>query len=96
MDTKAPALDLGLDSIVLLKRQGKSSVKNIVSSSSFLRTRPSGQRLECNGEARTAISGDASLPKLRAERQGSLKKSTDLGNPFAMERLAANDIIRSF
>src|SRR5216683_1053705 len=35
IDTRASALDLGLDSIVLLKRQGKSSVKNIVSPSSF-------------------------------------------------------------
>jgi hypothetical protein len=34
-DTKASALDLGLDSIVLLKGQGKSSIKNIVSPSSF-------------------------------------------------------------
>src|SRR5712664_1991577 len=34
-DTKSSTLDLALDSIVLLKRQGKSSVKNIVSPSSF-------------------------------------------------------------
>ncbi len=32
---KSPTLDLGLDSIVLLKRQGKFSIKNIASASSF-------------------------------------------------------------
>ncbi len=33
IDTKASALGLGLDSIVLLKRQGKSSIRNILSRS---------------------------------------------------------------
>ncbi len=35
IDTKASALDLNLDSVTLLRRQGKSSVKDIVSPSSF-------------------------------------------------------------
>ena len=35
IDTKASALDFRLHSIVLLKRQGKSSLKNTVSPSSF-------------------------------------------------------------
>src|SRR5258705_424265 len=37
IDAKAPTLDLGLGSIILLKRQGKSSVKDIISPTSFRR-----------------------------------------------------------
>ena len=71
IDAKDSTSGLG-DSIVLLKKQGKCSVKNILSRSGN------------------------SLPKLRAERQRSLKKSTELGNSFVMEGLGANDVIRSF
>ncbi len=99
---KAPTLDLGLDSIVLLKRQRKFSLKNIALASSFrgwLESSPS------EGERwlrRAAQDGDFyameklglrlltsdGLPKSIEEGLGWLKKSAELGNPFAMEKLA--------
>jgi len=96
IDTRDSTLDLRLDSIVLLGRQGKSSVKDIVSPSSFLRTADQDTHLNAMEKLRLRFLRGDSLPKLRVERQGSLKKSTDLGNPFVIKRLAANDIIRSF
>jgi len=99
---KSPTLDLCLDSIVLLKRQGKSSVKNFVSPSSFrgwLESSPSeGERWLRNraddGDLYAMeklglrlLTGDG-LPKSPEEGLGWLKKSAELGNPFAMEKLA--------
>ena len=106
MDTKAPALDLGLDSIVLLKRQGKSSIKNIVSPSSFrgwLESSPSeGERWVRNraqdGDLYAMeklglrlLTGDGLLKSLE-EGLAWLKKSAELGNPFAMEKLAEYEL----
>jgi hypothetical protein len=108
IDAKASTLDLALGSIVLLKKRGKSSVKDIISPTSFRRLESSpsdGERWLRNAakdgdlyameklELRL-LSGDC-LRKLPAEGQGSLRKSTELGNPFVMKGLAANDIIRS-
>ncbi len=110
IDTKASALGLGLDSIVVLKRQGKSSIKNIVSPSSFggwlessasegerwLRSPAQDGDLYAMEKLGLRLLSGSCLPKLRADRQTSLKESTELGNPSVVERLAANDIIRSF
>ncbi len=102
IDTRASALDLGLDSIVLLKRQRKSSAKNIVSPSSFrgwLESSPSeGERWLRNRAQEGDLyameklglrlrTGDG-LPKSLEEGLAWLKKSAELGNPFAMEKLA--------
>lgn len=102
IDTKALPLDLGLDSIVLLKRQGKSSVKDIVSSSSFrgwLESSPSegerwlrsaaqdGDLYAMEKLGRRLLIADG-LPKSIEDGLVWLKKSAELGNPFAMEKLA--------
>src|SRR6266576_341822 len=99
-------LDLGLDSIVLLKRQGKFSVKNIVLPSSFrgwLENSPSeGERWlrssAQNGDLYAMeklglrlLAGDG-LPKSLEEGLRWLKKSAELGNPFAMEKLAEYEL----
>ena len=96
IDTLASTSELRLDSIVLLKKQWKCSVKNIASPSSFLRTADQDSDLNAMEKLRLRFLRGNSLPRLRAEKQVALKKSTDLGNPFVMDRLAANDIIRSF
>ena len=100
--TKSSTLDLGLDFIVLLKRQQKPSVKNIVSPSGFrgwLESSPSeGERwLRSAAQhrdlyameklGRRLLTGDG-LPKSIEEGLEWLKKSAELGNPFAMEKLA--------
>src|SRR5712671_4393239 len=99
IETKASPLDLGLDSIVLLKRQGKFSVKNIVSPSSFrgwLESSPSEGERWLRGSAQDGdlyameklglrlLTGDG-LAKSIEEGLRWLKKSAELGNPFAME-----------
>src|SRR5882672_11328805 len=99
-DTKSSTLDLGLDSIVLLKRQGKSSVKNIVSASNFrgwLESSPSEGERWLRNRAQDGdlyameklglrlLAGDG-LPKSLDEGFGWLKKSAELGNPSAMEK----------
>src|SRR5258708_15801074 len=101
-DTESSTLDLGLDSIVLLKRQGKFSVKNIVSASTFrgwlessasegerwLRNRAQdGDLYAMEKLGLRLLTGDG-LPKSREEGLGWLKKSAELANPFAMEKLA--------
>ena len=101
-DTKASVLDLGLDSIVLLKRQGKFSVKNIALAASFrgwLESSPTeGERWlrssAQNGDLYAMeklglrlLTGDG-LPKSPKEGLKWLKKSAELGNSFAMEKLA--------
>ncbi len=104
--TKTPLLDLGLDSIVLLKRQGKFSVKNIVLPSGFrgwLESSPiEGERwLRTSAQdgdlyameklGLRLLTGDG-LPKSIEEGLGWLKKSAELGNPFAMEKLAQYEL----
>jgi len=104
--TQSSTLDLGLDSIVLLKRQGKSSIKDIVSSSSFrgwLESSPSegerwlrsaaqdGDLYAMEKLGRRLLTGDG-LPKSIEEGLGWLKKSAELGNPFAMEKLAEYEL----
>ncbi len=96
IDTKASTLDLGLDYIVLLKKQGKVSLKNIVSPSSFrgwLESSPSDGERSLRSAAQDGdlyameklglrlLSGDG-LRKLRAKAQRSLRESTELCNPF--------------
>ncbi len=104
--TQASTLDLGLDSIVQLKRQGKFSVKSIVLPSSFqgwLESSPiEGERWlrgsAQNGDlyameklGRRLLTGDG-LPKSPEEGLEWLKKSAELGNPFAMEKLAEYEL----
>src|SRR5713101_5852464 len=103
---KAPTLDLGLDSIVLLKRQGKFSVKNIVSPSSFrgwlesspsdgerwLRDRAQGRDLYAMEKLGLRLLTGDGLAKSPEEGLSWLKKSAELGNPFAMERLAEHEL----
>src|SRR6266566_1627242 len=104
--TEPSTLDLGLDSIVLLKRQGKSSVNNIVSPSRFrgwLESSPrEGERWlryrALDGDlcameklGRRLMTGDG-LPKSIEEGLEWLKKSAELGNPFAMEKLAEYEL----
>ena len=106
IDAKASALDLGLDSIVLLKRRGKASIKNIVSPSSFrgwLESSPSEGERWLRNRAQDGdlyameklglrlLTGDG-LPKSTEEGLGWLKKSAELGNPFAMEKLAEYEL----
>src|SRR5258708_8110952 len=106
IDNKASALDLGLDSIVLLKRQGKSSVKNIVSPSSFrgwLESSPSEGERWLRNHAQDGdlyameklglrlLTGDGLLKSLE-EGLAWLKKSAELCNPFAMEKLAEYEL----
>ena len=96
------ASDLGLDSVALLKRKGKSSVKNIVSPSSFrgwLESSPSEDERWLRNPAQDRdlyamqkpglrlVIGDG-LPKSLETRFAWLTKSAELGNPFAMEKLA--------
>jgi len=103
---KSSLLDLGLDSIILLKRQGQFSVKNIVSASSFqgwLESSPSEGELWLRNRAQDGdayameklglrlLNGDG-LPKSVTEGLGWLKKSAELGNPFAMEKLAEREL----
>ena len=105
-DTKSSTLDLGLDSIGLLKRQGKFSLKNIASASTFrgwLESSPSeGERWLRNSAQEgdlyameklglRLLNGDG-LPKSVAEGLGWLSKSAELGNPFAMEKLAEYEL----
>ena len=102
IDTKASALDFRLYSIVLLKRQGKSSLKNTVSASSFrgrLKSSPSederwlrnrGQDSDLYAMQKPGLRlviGDG-LPKSLETQFAWLTKSAELGNPFAMEKLA--------
>src|SRR5260370_10662644 len=105
-DTKSSTLDLGLDSIVLLKRQGKSSVKNIVSPSSFrgwlesspsdgerwLRSRAQDGDLYAMEKLGLRLLTGYGLPKSLDEGLEWLKRSAGLGNPFAMEKLAENEL----
>src|SRR5260370_19282258 len=101
-DIKSSTLDLGLDSIGFLKRQGKFALKNIASASSFrgwLESSPSEGERWLRGSAQNGdlyameklglrlLTGDG-LPKSLEEGLGWLKKSAALGNPFAMEKLA--------
>ena len=105
-DTKSSVLDLGLDSIVLLKRQGTFSVKNIALASSFrgwLESAPTEDERWLRTSAQDGdlyameklglrlLTGDG-LPKSIEEGLKWLKKSAELGNPFAMEKLAAYEI----
>src|SRR6267378_2932872 len=82
-DIKASTLNLGLDSIALLKKQGIFSAKNIVSPSSFLRTAAQDSDLNAMEKLGLQLLSGDSLPKVCAERQAS----TEFGNPFEMERL---------
>src|SRR5882672_1485334 len=105
-DTQSSTLDLGLDSIGLLKRQGKFSVKNIVLPSSFrgwLESSPSEGERWLRSAAQDGdlyameklglrlLTGDG-LTKSVDEGLEWLKKSAELGNPFAMERLAKYEL----
>ena|SRR5216684_2399432 len=108
-DAKASTVDVGLSSIILLKGQGKSSVKDIAAPTRFrrrLENSPSEDKrwIRSAGQGdwyampklvRRLLGGDR-LRKLRAEVQVALRNSPELGNPFVMQGLAANDIIRSF
>ncbi len=102
----APTLDLALDSLSLLKRQGKFSVKNIASASSFrgwLESSPSegerwlrsaaqdGDLYAMEKLGRRLLTGDG-LPKSIEEGLAWLKRSAELGNPFAMEKLAEYEL----
>src|SRR6267378_473246 len=100
--TESSTLDLGLDSIVLLKRQGKFSVKNNVSASTFrgwlesspsegeewLRSRAQGGDLYAMEKLGLRLLTGDGLPKSLGEGHGWLKKSAELGSPFAMEKVA--------
>ncbi len=105
-DTTWPTLDLGLDSIVLLKRQGKFSIKNVVSAASFrgwLESSPTDGERWVRNRAQDGdiyameklglrlLSGDG-LPKSVEEGLEWLKKSAELGSPFAMEKLAEYEL----
>ncbi len=105
-DAKVLTLDLGLDSIVLLKRQQKFSVKNIASASTFrgwLESSPSEGERWLRSRARDGdvyameklgrrlLTGNG-LPKSIEEGLGWLKKSAELANPFAMEKLAEYEL----
>jgi TPR repeat protein len=104
--TKSPTLDLDLDSIVLVKKQMKFSVKNITSPSScrgWLESSPiEGERwLRISAQdgdlyameklGLRLLTGDG-LPKSIEEGLGWLKKSAELGNTFAMEKLAQYEL----
>jgi len=99
---KPSTLDLGLDSIVLLKKQRKFSVKNLARASSFrgwLESSPvegerwlrsaaqDGDLYAMEKLGQRLLAGDG-LPESIEEGLGWLKKSAELGNPFAMEKLA--------
>src|SRR6266481_3096880 len=101
-DTKSSTLDLGLDSLVHLKRQGQFSVRNIASATTFqgwLESSPiEGERwLRTSAQdgdlyameklGMRLLTGDG-LPKSIDEGLDWLEKSAELGNPFAMEKLA--------
>lgn len=101
-DTGSSNLDLGLDSVGLLKRQGKFSLKNITSASTFrgwLEISPSEGERWLRSSAQDGdlyameklglrlLNGDG-LTKSVDEGRGWLTKSAELGNPFAMEKLA--------
>ncbi len=103
---KSSTLDLGLDSIVLLRRQGKFSVKNMASASRFrgwLENSPSegerwlrnraqdGDLYAMEGLGQRLLTGEG-LPKSVEEGLAWLKKSAELGNPFAMEKLAEYEL----
>src|SRR5216684_9013961 len=92
--TKPSALELGLDSIVLLKTQGKFSVKSIVSPSSFLgclesspsegerwlrRAAQDGDLYAMGKLGRRLLTGDG-LPRSIEEGRGWFKKSAEVGN----------------
>ncbi len=103
---KSSTLDLGLDSIVLLKRQGKFSVKNIASATGFrgwlesspiegerwLRTTAQNGDLYAMEKLGLRLLTGSGLPKSIEEGLGWLKKSAELGNPFAMEKLAQYEL----
>jgi TPR repeat protein len=100
--TESSTLDLGLDTVVLLKRQGKLSVKNITSASSvrgwlessssegerWLRSSAQNDDLYAMEKLGLRLLTGDGLPKSIAEGLEWLKKSAELGNPFAMEKLA--------
>jgi TPR repeat protein len=104
--TQSSTLDLGLDSIVLLKRQGKFSVKNLATAS-ILRGWLESSPVEGERWLRTSaqdgdlfameklglrlLTGDG-LSKSPKEGLEWLKKSAELGNPFAMEKLAEYEL----
>ncbi len=104
--TECSTLDLGLDSIVLLKRQGKLSVKNIVSPSTFrgwlessaregerwLRIRAQDGDLYAMEKLGLRLLNGDGLPKSGEEGLGWLRKSAELGNPFAMEKLGEYEL----
>src|SRR6266852_9076233 len=104
--TETSTLDLGLDSVVLLKRQGKFSVKNIVLASTFrgwlessasggerwLRNRAQDGDLYAMEKLGLRLLTGNGLPKSIEEGLGWLKKSAALGNPFAMEKLAEYEL----
>ncbi len=103
---KSLTLDLGLDSIVLLKRQGKVCVKNIVSASRFrgwlesspsegeqwLRNRAQGGDLYAMEKLGLRLLTGDGVPKSFDEGFRWVKKSAELGNPFAMEKLAEYEL----
>ncbi len=107
-ETKSSTLDLGLDSIGLLKRQGKFLLKNITSPSSFrgwLESSPSEGERWLRSSAQDGdlyamaklglrlLNGDG-LPKLVAEGLAWLKKSAELRNPFSIEKPVEYEIPR--
>ncbi|SRR6266487_669780 len=110
IDTKSSTLDFGPELHRSSEKKRGFSVKDIVSPSSFpgwlessasegerwLRSAAQDGDLYAMEKPGLRLLSGCCLPKLRPDRQTSLKESTELGNPFAVERLAANDIIRSF
>ncbi len=104
--TESSTLDLGLDSIVLLKRQGKFAVKNIVSASTFrgwlessagegerwLRNRAQDGDLYAMEKLGLRLMTGDGVPKSLDEGLAWLRKSAELGNLFAMEKLAGYEL----
>src|SRR6266446_4510289 len=103
---KSASIELGLDSIVLLKRQGKFSLKNITSPSRFrgwlessasegegwLRNRAKeGDLYAMEKLGLRLLTGDG-LPKSIEEGLVWLKKSAESGNPVAMEKVAEYEL----
>jgi TPR repeat protein len=102
IDAEPAMLDLELDSLVLLRKQGKPSVKSIVSPSgirgwlessagegeSWLRSRA--QDGDCYAMEKLGwrlLTGDG-LPKSIGDGIEWLRKAAESGNPFAMDKLA--------
>jgi TPR repeat protein len=103
---ESSTLDLGLESVVVLKRHGKFSLKTIVSASSihgwlesspkegeqWLRESAQGGDLYAMEKlGRRLLNGDG-LTKSVDEGLGWLRKSAELGNSFAMEKLAEYEL----